>query len=88
MNPDHTGSPSFSGTLSHTYAFSLQKKKKTSSPICITHYWSMAKVPVTSPIKITVSPPLRAPPEATNWEELHFSIFITTFKGSLQWLPL
>ena len=65
------------------------------SPICIAHILAGARLPGANPKKITDSfpypiplPPCSPVPEATHCEERCFSILISTFKSSFQWLPI
>lgn len=58
-----------------------KKKKYTKFNLCCPHpLWSVLTLPVFSPLKKTEPPPPTLP-EATNCEELHFSIPITVLRA-------
>jgi hypothetical protein len=65
-----------------------KKKKNQPNLCCLYNHWSMAKLPVASPLKKTESFPPKTLPEAINCGELCFSITITILKSSLQWLSV
>lgn len=72
-------------TLCSTHKKKKKKKTTSKSSLCCPYtYRSMVKLLVASSLNITQDSFHHHPKKAINCEELHFCIFITVFKDSLQ----